>query len=98
MGWLRTLHRGVPYVTAPNPLLDPSRLAALNTGIPFVRPLPVTLTLTSSTSVHCPNCPYAAATPRWPAIKHLDIHPHLSNRMGKTGQGPDTAAHALLLE
>eukprot|EP00955_Chlamydomonas_euryale_P093568 364792-Chlamydomonas_euryale.AAC.15 len=46
MGWLRTVRNGVPFVTAPSPLLDPLCLAALDTGIPFVGPLPVTLTLT----------------------------------------------------
>eukprot|EP00955_Chlamydomonas_euryale_P019919 212566-Chlamydomonas_euryale.AAC.1 len=35
-----------PFVTAPSSLLDPLCLAALNTGIPPVGPLPVTLTLT----------------------------------------------------
>eukprot|EP00955_Chlamydomonas_euryale_P042608 352371-Chlamydomonas_euryale.AAC.4 len=46
MGWLRTMRNGVPFVTAPYPLLDPLCLAALNTGISFVGPLPATLTLT----------------------------------------------------
>eukprot|EP00955_Chlamydomonas_euryale_P067148 359754-Chlamydomonas_euryale.AAC.4 len=35
----------VSFVTAPSPLLDPLCLGALNTGIPFVGLLPVTLTL-----------------------------------------------------
>eukprot|EP00955_Chlamydomonas_euryale_P070366 360740-Chlamydomonas_euryale.AAC.6 len=46
MGWLRTLRSGVPFVTALSPLLDPLCLAALNAGIPFVGPLPVTVSLT----------------------------------------------------
>eukprot|EP00955_Chlamydomonas_euryale_P058887 357233-Chlamydomonas_euryale.AAC.15 len=46
MGWLRTVRSGVPVVAAPRPLLDPLRLAALNTGIPCMGPLPKTLTLT----------------------------------------------------
>eukprot|EP00955_Chlamydomonas_euryale_P018388 195529-Chlamydomonas_euryale.AAC.3 len=44
VGWPRTMHNGVPFVTAPYPLLDPLCLATLNTDIPFVGPLPVTLT------------------------------------------------------
>eukprot|EP00955_Chlamydomonas_euryale_P073669 361808-Chlamydomonas_euryale.AAC.21 len=36
MGWLRNVCNGVPFVTAPSPLLDPLCLAALHTGIPFV--------------------------------------------------------------
>eukprot|EP00955_Chlamydomonas_euryale_P083560 363869-Chlamydomonas_euryale.AAC.28 len=46
MGWLRTVRSGVRFVTASSQLLDPLCLAALNTGIPFVDPLPKTLTLT----------------------------------------------------
>eukprot|EP00955_Chlamydomonas_euryale_P080474 363428-Chlamydomonas_euryale.AAC.5 len=46
MGWLRTVHSGVPFVTASSLLFDPRCIAALNTGKPFVGPLPVTLTLT----------------------------------------------------
>jgi len=46
MGRLRTVRNGVPLVTAPSPLLDLLCLAALNTGIPFLGALPVTLTLT----------------------------------------------------
>eukprot|EP00955_Chlamydomonas_euryale_P075152 362231-Chlamydomonas_euryale.AAC.3 len=42
---LRTVCDGVPFVTAPNPLLDPLCLAALNTGI-LVGPLHVPLTPT----------------------------------------------------
>eukprot|EP00955_Chlamydomonas_euryale_P033842 349640-Chlamydomonas_euryale.AAC.3 len=45
-GWLRTVRSGMPFVTVPCPLLDPLCHATLNTGIPFVGPLPVTLTLT----------------------------------------------------
>eukprot|EP00955_Chlamydomonas_euryale_P044409 352886-Chlamydomonas_euryale.AAC.4 len=41
-----TAHSGVPFVSAPNPLFVPLCLAVLYTGIPLVRPLPVTLTLT----------------------------------------------------
>eukprot|EP00955_Chlamydomonas_euryale_P060042 357586-Chlamydomonas_euryale.AAC.3 len=36
----------VPFVTAPYPLLGPLCHTTLNTGTPFVGPLPVTLTLT----------------------------------------------------
>eukprot|EP00955_Chlamydomonas_euryale_P011513 124003-Chlamydomonas_euryale.AAC.15 len=43
---LRIVRNGVPFVTAPYPLLDPLGLATLNTGIPCVGPLPATLTLT----------------------------------------------------
>eukprot|EP00955_Chlamydomonas_euryale_P040775 351806-Chlamydomonas_euryale.AAC.3 len=42
MGWLRTVRKGMPFVIAPSPLLHSLCLAALNTGIPFVSPLPVT--------------------------------------------------------
>eukprot|EP00955_Chlamydomonas_euryale_P058236 357002-Chlamydomonas_euryale.AAC.8 len=35
-----------PFVTVPSPLLDPLCHATLNTGIPFLSPLPVNLTLT----------------------------------------------------
>eukprot|EP00955_Chlamydomonas_euryale_P020098 213604-Chlamydomonas_euryale.AAC.41 len=45
MGWPRTAHSGVPFVTVPSPLFDPLWTAALNTGIPLVGMLPVTLTL-----------------------------------------------------
>eukprot|EP00955_Chlamydomonas_euryale_P007579 80333-Chlamydomonas_euryale.AAC.1 len=51
MGWLRTVRNGVTFVTAPSPLLDPLCLAALNTGIPFLGPLPVTLTLADAASI-----------------------------------------------
>eukprot|EP00955_Chlamydomonas_euryale_P078124 363084-Chlamydomonas_euryale.AAC.6 len=34
-GWLRTVSNGMPFVTAPSPLLDPLCLAALNTSMPF---------------------------------------------------------------
>eukprot|EP00955_Chlamydomonas_euryale_P079711 363330-Chlamydomonas_euryale.AAC.28 len=43
--WAGLCAVGVPFVTAPSPLLDPRCLAALNTGIIFVAPFPVTLTL-----------------------------------------------------
>eukprot|EP00955_Chlamydomonas_euryale_P071757 361190-Chlamydomonas_euryale.AAC.3 len=46
MGWLKAVHNGLPFVTAPYPLLDPLCLAALNTCLPFVGPLPATLTVT----------------------------------------------------
>eukprot|EP00955_Chlamydomonas_euryale_P074977 362183-Chlamydomonas_euryale.AAC.3 len=46
MGWLRTVRNGVPFATAPSPLLDPLCLATLNTCILFVGPLPVNLALT----------------------------------------------------
>eukprot|EP00955_Chlamydomonas_euryale_P038273 351055-Chlamydomonas_euryale.AAC.7 len=51
-GWyeeLSTVRSGLSFVTAPSPLLNLICLAALNTGIPFVGPLPVTLTLTLTT-------------------------------------------------
>eukprot|EP00955_Chlamydomonas_euryale_P060252 357663-Chlamydomonas_euryale.AAC.4 len=44
MGWFRTVCDGVPFMTAPYLLLDPLCFATLNTGIPFVGPLPETLT------------------------------------------------------
>eukprot|EP00955_Chlamydomonas_euryale_P073663 361808-Chlamydomonas_euryale.AAC.15 len=43
MGRLKIAQSGMPFVTAPSPLRDPLCFAALNTGIPFVGPLPVTL-------------------------------------------------------
>eukprot|EP00955_Chlamydomonas_euryale_P072708 361489-Chlamydomonas_euryale.AAC.1 len=46
MEWLGTVRNGLPFVTAPSPLLDPLCLALLNTGIPFAVPLLVSLTLT----------------------------------------------------
>eukprot|EP00955_Chlamydomonas_euryale_P041584 352035-Chlamydomonas_euryale.AAC.1 len=59
MGWLRTINNGVPFVIVPSALLNPLCLAALNTGIPFMRPLPVTLTLT--------------LTSHFPALQHLQL-------------------------
>eukprot|EP00955_Chlamydomonas_euryale_P022771 240401-Chlamydomonas_euryale.AAC.2 len=52
MAWLRTVRNGVPLMTAPCLLLDPVCLATLNTGTPFVGPLPVTLTLTLTSNAH----------------------------------------------
>eukprot|EP00955_Chlamydomonas_euryale_P069659 360527-Chlamydomonas_euryale.AAC.7 len=46
MGWLRTTRSCIAFVTAPSPLFDLRRLAALNIGIPFMGPLPSTLTPT----------------------------------------------------
>eukprot|EP00955_Chlamydomonas_euryale_P112581 366141-Chlamydomonas_euryale.AAC.4 len=46
---------GIPCVTAPSPLLDPRCLAALNTGIPFVGPLPATLDSDSDTQLGAPG-------------------------------------------
>eukprot|EP00955_Chlamydomonas_euryale_P104117 365542-Chlamydomonas_euryale.AAC.3 len=43
MRWLKTVRSAVPFVTAPSALLDPLCLAALNTGIPVMGALPVTL-------------------------------------------------------
>eukprot|EP00955_Chlamydomonas_euryale_P094338 364848-Chlamydomonas_euryale.AAC.15 len=44
-GWLRTVSNGAPFVTVPCALLDPLCHASLDTGVPCVGPLPVTLTL-----------------------------------------------------
>eukprot|EP00955_Chlamydomonas_euryale_P091308 364613-Chlamydomonas_euryale.AAC.4 len=43
---------GVPFVTAPCPLLDPLCHVTLNTGIPFVGLLSATLTLTLTLTIH----------------------------------------------
>jgi len=53
MGWLEMERSDIPFVAfplmAPSPLLDPLCLAALKTGIPFVGPPTVALTLTCET-------------------------------------------------
>eukprot|EP00955_Chlamydomonas_euryale_P062567 358413-Chlamydomonas_euryale.AAC.18 len=48
---LTALRPQIGRSSAPSPLLDPFCLAAFNTGIPFVGPLPVTLTLRHCHSV-----------------------------------------------
>eukprot|EP00955_Chlamydomonas_euryale_P112844 366166-Chlamydomonas_euryale.AAC.15 len=76
MGWLRTLRNGVPFVTAPSPLLDPLCLATLNTGIPFVESAPCNSDLDSDTmppavstvaDAQCSASPWQQARPDVPA-------------------------------
>eukprot|EP00955_Chlamydomonas_euryale_P003507 37845-Chlamydomonas_euryale.AAC.4 len=70
MAWLRTVRSGVPFVAALSPLLGPLYLAALNTGMPLVDPLPATLTLAAQQWHACTpqrvcssQCSACSATP-----------------------------------
>eukprot|EP00955_Chlamydomonas_euryale_P114514 366281-Chlamydomonas_euryale.AAC.13 len=75
---LRTELSGMPFQAAPSPLLDPLCLAALNTGVPFVGPLPVTLTLLSwRMARHMQQCPLNAACKGRAAARQclcFDVH------------------------
>eukprot|EP00955_Chlamydomonas_euryale_P052429 355151-Chlamydomonas_euryale.AAC.3 len=90
--WGRSM---LDYVPAPYPLLDPLCPATLNTGIPFVGPLPATLTLTLTTSSAV--LLNLSALGRYLACDKLSTYLDASARRPGTGCAPCNRSHLAVL-